>query len=211
MLSPLHLLHLGKRSYILLGGSVLLAAVVALAASVGLNRPDPVTLPDETAIHVTLDQTVASDQSRPGDHFEATVSEPIVVKDKTVVPAGAPVEGLVIDAHHSGRLMGRARLQLALETVTVNGKSYDIRTATRTRIGGNHNRRNLAIIGGGAGGGALIGAVAAGGKGALIGGPIGAGVGTAAAFITGKKDIILPAETPLTFTLAEPVTVNAKG
>jgi hypothetical protein len=84
-------------------------------------------------------------------------------------------------------------------------------TAARTRIGGKHKRRNLALIGGGAGGGALIGAVAAGGKGALIGGPIGAGVGTAAAFITGKKDITLPPETPLTFTLAEPVTVNAKG
>jgi hypothetical protein len=207
MLSPL---HLSKRNYILLGGSLLLAAVVALA-SIGLNRSDPVTLPDETAIHVTLNQTVASDQNRPGDHFEATVSEPIVVKNKTVVPAGTPVEGLVVDAHHSGRLMGRARLQLALETVTVNGKSYDIRTATHTRIGGKHKKRNFALIGGGAGGGALIGAVAAGGKGALIGGPIGAGVGTAAAFITGKKDIRLPPETSLTFTLAEPVTVNAKG
>jgi hypothetical protein len=168
-------------------------------------------LPDETAIHVTLDQAVASDQNRPGDHFEASVSQPIVVTGKTVIPAGAPVEGLVVDAHHSGRLMGRARLQLALETVTVNGKSYEVRTTARTRIGRNHNKRNLALIGGGAGGGAIIGAVAAGGKGALIGGPIGAGVGTAAAFITGQKDIRLPPETPLTFTLAEPLTVNAKG
>jgi hypothetical protein len=56
-----------------------------------------------------------------------------------------------------------------------------------------------------------IGAIAGGGEGVLIGGPIGAGVGTAAAFITGKKDIRLPPETPLTFTLAGPVTINAKG
>jgi hypothetical protein len=207
----LHLPHLSKRSYILLGGSLLLATTLALAASIGLNRPDPITLPDQTAIRVTLDQTVASDQNRPGDHFEATVSEPIVVADKTVIPRGAPVEGLVVDAHHSGRLMGRARLQLALETVTVNGKTYDVRTAAHTRIGGNHKKQNLALIAGGAGGGALIGAIAAGGKGVLIGGPIGAGAGTAAAFITGKKDIRLPPETPLTFTLAEPVTINAKG
>jgi hypothetical protein len=211
MLRPLHLLDLSKRNYILLGSSLLLAAVVALAASIGLNRSDPVTLPDDTAVHVTLDQSVASDQNRPGDHFEATVSEPIVVTGKTVIPEGALVEGLVVDAHHSGRLMGRARLQLALETVTVNGKTYDIRTVARTRFGGRHKKRNLALIGGGAGGGALIGAVAAGGKGALIVGPIGAGLGTAAAFITGKKDIRLPPETPLTFTLAEPVTLNAKG
>lgn len=210
MLNPMSLLHLTKRYYLVAAGS-LLATVVTVAATIGLNRPQPVTLPDQTAIHVTLDQAVTSNQNRPGDHFEATVSQPIVVTGKTVIPVGAPVEGLVVDAHHSGRLMGRARLQLALESVTVNGKSYEVRTATRTRIGRNHNKRNIALIGGGAGGGAIIGAVAAGGKGALIGGPIGAGVGTAAAFITGQKDIRLPPETPLTFTLAEPLTVNAKG
>ena len=187
MLNPMSLLHLTKRYYLVATGSLLLATVVALAASIGLNRPDPVTLPDQTAIHVTLDQAVTSDQNRPGDHFEATVSQPIVVTGKTVIPAGAPVEGLVVDAQHSGRLMGRARLQLAVESVTVNGKSYEVRTVARTRIGRNHNKRNIALIGGGAGGGAIIGAVAAGGKGALIGGPIGAGVGTAAAFITGAE------------------------
>ncbi len=62
------------------------------------------------------------------------MSEPIIVADKTIIPRGATVEGLVVDAHHSGRLMGRARLQLALETVTVNGKNYDIRTVARTKM-----------------------------------------------------------------------------
>jgi hypothetical protein len=205
------MVHLSRRKYILLGGSVLLVAGLALAASLRLNGHDPVTLPNETAIHITLNQTLASDQSRPGDHFEATISEPIVVADKTVIPQGAPVEGLVIDAHHSGRLMGRARLQIALQTVTVHGEIYDLQTASRTMVGGKHKKRNLWLIGGGAGGGALVGAIAAGGKGVLIGGPIGAGVGTAAALITGKKDVRLPAETSLTFRLTEPVTINAKG
>jgi hypothetical protein len=188
----LNLLRLSKRNYILLGGSLLLATGLALASSIALGRTDPVTLPDNTAIHVTLNQAVTSDQNRPGDHFEATVSEPITVADKTIIPRGAPVEGLVVDAHHSGRLMGRARLQLALEAVTVNGRTYDIRTSAHPKIGGKHKNRNLVLIGGGAGGGALIGAIAAGGEGALIGGPIGAGAGTAAAFITGKKNVRLP-------------------
>jgi hypothetical protein len=75
--------------------------------------------------------------------------------------------------------MGRARLQLALQSIELDGKQYEIRTAYSHRIGGNHKKRNFAWIGGGAGGGLLIGALAAGGKGALIGGPIGAGAGTA--------------------------------
>ena len=104
--------------------------------------------------------------------------------------------------------MGRARLQLALQTVDVNGKTYDLHTHTSDRVGGAHKKRNLALIGGGAGGGALIGAIAAGGKGALIGGPVGAGAGTAAALITGRKNIRLPAESRLTFTLAEPLNIG---
>jgi len=195
----------------LLGGSLLLATGLAVASSMALNRSGPVTLPNDTVIHVTLNQAVASDENRPGDHFEATVSEPIVVANKTIIPRGSPVQGLVVDAHHSGRLMGRGRLQLALETVTVNGKNYEIRTSTHTKVGGKHKKRNLELIAGGAGGGALIGAIAAGGKGVLIGGPIGAGAGTAAALITGKKDVRLPPETSLTFILERPVTVNAKG
>jgi len=205
-----HLPNLTKRTYMLIGGGLLLAAGAAVAVTYGLNRADRVTLPDETAIHVTLNQAIATNENRPGDHFEATVSEPIVVGNKTVVPAGAEVEGLVVDASHSGRLRRRARLELALETVTVNGTTYDIQTGADTRIGGSHKNRDLALIGGGAGGGALIGAIAGGGRGALIGGPIGAGAGIAAAMITGKKDVRLAPETPLTFTLAEPVTINAK-
>jgi hypothetical protein len=57
----------------------------------------------------------------------------------------------------------------------------------------------------------VFGSITAGGKGVLIGGPIGAEAGKAAAFITGKKEVSLPPETPLTFTLAEPLTINAKG
>ena len=204
-------MHLTKRHYLIVGGSVLLAAVLTLSAATRRDWSDPVTLPEHTAIRVTLDQALASDQSKPGDHFDATVSEPVVVDGKTVIPQGTHAEGLVVDARPSGKLMGRARLQLALQNVEVSGQNYDVRTISHARIGRDHKKRNWEWIGGGAAGGLLIGALAGGGTGALIGGPVGAGAGTTVALLTGKKDIKLGAETPVKFELAEPVTIHVKG
>jgi len=203
-------MHLTKRHYLITGGVLVLAALT-MSATTLRDGSDPVMLPERTAIHVTLDQALATNQSRPGDHFDATVSEPVVINGKTVIPQGAHAEGLVVDARQSGRLMGRARLQLALQSVDVNGQNYDVRTIAHPRIGRDHKKRNREWIGGSAAGGAVIGALAGGGTGALIGGPVGAGAGATVALVTGKKDIKLRAETPLKFELAEPVTINVKG
>lgn len=199
------------RHIVIIASLAALGAVAGVARTLLAHRSGPVILPDQTQIHVTLDQALGSDQNRAGDRFAATVSDPVVRDNKTVIPRGTRVQGIVVDAHPSGRLMGRARLQLALTSVEVDGTDYEIRSTSSHRIGGNHKKRNWAWIGGGAAGGALIGAAAAGGKGALIGGPVGAGAGTAIAFLTGKKDIHLRPETPLTFQLAEPITINVKS
>ncbi len=204
-------MHLTKRHYLMVGGAILLAAALTVTAATLRDGSESVILPERTTIHVTLDQALATNQSKPGDHFEATVSQPVVVDGKTAIPQGAHAEGVVVDARQSGRLMGRARLQLALQTVAVDGQNYDVRTISHPKIGRDHKKRNWEWIGGGAAGGAVIGALAGGGTGALIGGPIGAGAGTTVALLTGKKDIKLRAETPLRFELAEPVTIKVKG
>lgn len=199
------------RHILLVGGTLLLFTGLITATAELSERSDPITVPDETLLHVTLDQALSSDQSRSGDHFEATVSQPVVIDEKTVVPQGTHVEGAVVDARPSGRLRGRARLQLALQSIELDGKTYQISTASSQRQGDDHKKRNWAWVVGGAGGGALIGAIAGGGKGALIGGPLGAGAGSAVAFFTGKKDIHLSPEFALTFRLAQPVTIDGNS
>ena len=202
-------MKLSRRSYLALAG-VLLLGLGTFAGVQWMDSRNSVTLPAGTAIRVSLNHAVSSDQSRAGDAFAATVSEPVLVDERTVIPAGAQARGVLVDAQESGRLEGVARLRLALAEVEVNGEWYDVHTTAISRRGSNHDRNNLKWIGGGAATGTVIGAIAAGGKGALIGGPIGAGAGVAAAAITGKKDIGFSAERELTFELTEPVAIKLK-
>ncbi|MFZ0644330.1 MAG: hypothetical protein WA690_24105 [Candidatus Acidiferrales bacterium] len=170
-----------------------------------------VSVPEGTEVYVVLDQSISTATNRSGDSFQATLASPVLVDDKTVIPQDALVKGHIVDARPSGHLRGVARLELTLDSVKVNGESYEIATGDFGRRGKNHNKRNGILIGGGAGVGAVIGAVAGGGVGALIGSSVGAGAGTAGAAFTGKKDIRVPAETTLSFRLARPVTIPVKS
>lgn len=171
----------------------------------------PVTVQEGTDLAVTLDQAISTAQSRSGDTFRATVAAPVVIEGKTVIPKDALVTGHIVESVPSGRLKGVAKLDLTLDSVEIDGKSYDIATADEGRVGKNHNKRNGILIGGGAGVGALIGGIATGGVGAVIGAAAGAGAGTAGAAYTGKKDIRVPAETTLTFQLTRSVTIPVKS
>jgi hypothetical protein len=175
------------------------------------NSTTSVTIQQGTDLTVTLDQAISTAESRSGDTFRATVAAPVVIEGKTAIPKDAAVMGHVVESVPSGRLRGVAKLDLTLDSVEINGKSYDIATADEGRMGRNHNKRNGILIGGGAGLGALIGAIASGGVGAAIGAAAGAGAGTAGAAYTGKKDIRVPAETTLTFQLTRPVTIPVKS
>ena len=125
-----------------------------------------------------------------------------------MLPKGVEVLGKVVEAVPQGRFKGAAALQLVLETVTVNNDSYDVQTSSVSRSLQGKGKRTATFIGGGAGGGALIGGLAGGGKGALIGAAVGAGAGTAGAAYTGNKEIVLPAESTLSFKLSQPLTVK---
>lgn len=150
---------------------------------------------------MSLDSAVSSRDSQPGDTFDATVSEPVVVQGQTVVARDARARGVVVDAQASGRLSKPAMLSVALKQVQCHGSWVNVQTRHLVMEAKSHKKRDVIAIGGGSALGALIGGIAGGGKGAAIGAVAGGGAGTAGAAATGKKDITLPAESHLTFRL----------
>lgn len=182
--------------------------VEASSKSSSLFGKKEMTLPTGTVITVRLGNAVGSKLSNSGDHFNSTVAAPVTIDGKIVVPNGAEVLGKVVQAVPQGRFKGGAVLGLTLESVSINGDVYEVRTSSVSRYLKGKGKRTATMIGGGAGAGALIGGLAGGGKGALIGAAVGAGAGTAGAAYTGNKEIVLPAEATLSFKLSEPLAVK---
>ncbi len=172
---------------------------------------EKVTLPAGTVVSIRLDSALSSGQAQAGAGFTGTLAEPLAANGIDVAPTGSAVAGRVTNAVSSGRLNRPAELALTLTALTpAGGKETEIATDTWGEKGQSHKKRNIEMIGGGAGVGALVGALAGGKKGAAIGGAIGAGGGTGAAALTGKKEIVLPAETKLDFHLSQPVTFTVR-
>jgi hypothetical protein len=171
------------------------------------QTPAPqVSIPEGTVLRVRLDQTLDTRRNRGGDRFFATLSEPVTVDGNPAIPAGTRFNGHVVEAKPSGRLKGRARMSLSLDSFELNGATYDIRTARLGRSSGGHKKRNWLLIGGGTGTGAAFGVIG-GPVGVAVGAGAGAAVGTTSAVITGKKNVRLPVETRLGFTLLSTVAL----
>lgn len=168
----------------------------------------PASIPAGTPVTIRLQSSLSSASSHSGDPFEAVLDEPILIQGQTIAPRGATVTGKVLDAKASGRLQDPGYLRLALTEISVKGKSIPVQTSSIFVKGGSHEKRNLTMIGGGAGAGALIGGLAGGGKGALIGTAVGAAGGTGAAYATGRKDVGFGTERRLTFRLTQPISLR---
>jgi hypothetical protein len=134
---------------------------------------------------------------------------------------GAVIEGTVGSVDEGGRLTGRSEMSLNFSTIRLrNGQTYrfagilesvktmnsgDIKVDNEGGVqGGSQTTQTIQRAGIGTAVGAIIGAIAGGGKGAAIGGIIGAAGGAGSVFIQGKDNLELPSGTELTIRSSGP-------
>ena len=167
--------------------------------------PPPFVVAANSTMQVRIDQTLSTKGSFVGQKFHASLAAPLVVEGQELISTGTPMEGTVVYCRASGRFKGRGEIAIRIDSVEYHGQMVPVSTSLDTRVSAAHKKRDLEFIGGGAGAGAGIGALAGGGVGAGIGAGAGAGAGVIGAVITGKKQVVIPAEMVFTFRLKTPL------
>ncbi|HET9482293.1 MAG TPA: hypothetical protein VFP98_11105 [Candidatus Polarisedimenticolia bacterium] len=167
-----------------------------------------VEVPSGTTLMLAMDTGLNSKTALVGDVFTATLLEPIVVDGREVIPAGSKVEGEVTEAVPAKRGAGNAKLAMSFDHLTLtSGFKTDI-VGTFQEVTESKKKRNAAIIGGSAAGGALLGRILGKDtKGAVIGAIVAGGIGTAVVMGQEGEQAKLPADTPFEIRLEEAVQV----
>ena len=187
-----------NRKYFRLVSAGLTSVLLAIAPLPALGQKS-LEIPSGTSIRVRMIDNLSSEQAQMGDTFRGTLDEPIQVNGRELYPKGADVIGRVTDVRATGRLSEPGELDLVLNTVSSGTVAASIHVEPLVIKGESHAKSNATKIGGGAALGAVIGAIAGGGKGAAIGTLAGGAAGTGAAAATGKKPAIVDSEAVLTF------------
>jgi hypothetical protein len=172
--------------------------------------PQPVTfvIPAGTRISVRMADPIDSAKNKPGELFLATLDEPIRLEGNDAIPRGTDVYIKLATAKSAGRISGSSELELELNKMVWQGKTYPLVSNSYEQKGKSRGKQTATRVGIGAGIGAAIGAIAGGGKGAAIGAAVGGGGATAVQVFTRGQQIKVPAETQIDFNLQAPVSVT---
>lgn len=135
-----------------------------------------------TEIKVRLVNQLDTKEAQEGQFFSATLVEPVNFGNKKVLARGTRIKGEVTETANSGRPKRPASITLILTRID----NTQIQTEPLQIDGKSHLVRKAASSGGGA------------------------GVGAGTAFVTGKKEIVLPSETELDFVVADSAVPPAK-
>ncbi len=187
------------------------ATPVAVPAKPAPPQPKIVAVLAGTEIRVQMIDSINSKSSQPGSTFQASLYAPVTVRNQVVVQKGADVYVKLINAKSAGHIKGSSELEVALDRLVVQGKSIPLTSSTVKEAGGSRGKQTATRTAIGAGVGALIGGIAGGGKGAAIGAGVGGGGAMAVQALTHGKEVRIPSETKLDFTLAEPFQLTLQS
>ena len=172
---------------------------------------DELVVAPDSVIGLEIESALTSERARVEDQVVARVTRDVKVGDRVAIPAGSRAQGEVTVVERGGRLRERSRLGVRFTSIVLaDGTRVPIQTETIFREGEAPGGESAAKIGGGAIGGAIIGGILGGAKGAAIGGAIGAGGGSAAVLAGGRNAATLPAGTPVTVRVEDPVVVTVE-
>ncbi len=195
--------------------------IVALIGSTGIaSSPVPavkgeeyreITIPAGTVLPVDLETSVGSDISRVEQPVRGALRRAVFVRGVEVLPAGTALAGHVTRAQRPGKIKGRGLIAMRFTELDAPGEGRTrISTATVSRIAPATKQKDALQIIAPAAGGAVVGRIVGGKKGAREGALIGGGAGTAYVLSTRGKDIRLGRGANLGVRLTAPVTVRVK-
>lgn len=145
-----------------------------------------------TVIRARMNSTISSKTAAVGNTFTSTVTEPVYSDNGVVViPTGSTLTARVTNVKKAAKGGEPGQIDASFVSVRLpNGRTRSINgSLTELESGktrsdneggasaGKLKNRKVIFIGGGAAGGALLGAIAGGGKATAIGGLLGAGAG----------------------------------
>jgi len=184
------------------------AAPAPAAAPPAPPKPRIAQLDAGRTLTIRTTRLLSTKTSETGEAFSAILEEPITVNRWIVAPAGARVDGRVVEADKGGRVKGKANLSIELTSLTTgDGQKVEIVTSPVSAEAAANKKGDAKKVGIGAGAGAAVGAIAGGGTGAAVGALIGGGAGAA---MRGDAAEIA-AETVIAFELRSPVTIHERA
>ena len=174
------------------GGAASRASTGSSASAPRTAPPRPrLVIPGGTLLPIEIQSTLSTESSREGDAVLAVLSESVPL-DGFTLDKGAEVHGRVFTAVPAKRVSGRARLVFGFESVMEGGEKLAISTEAIDTSGKSTSSKDKKIIGGGALGGLIVGAIKDGKKGAAIGTVIGAAAGGGAVLIMKGHEVEIP-------------------
>jgi len=201
-----------------------LAVTAALLSANNILAAQQVTIPEGTVIELRMDSGLNSETSQVNDAFKASVVRSVLIDGRIAVPENSTVNGRVTMVQPAERSSRSGVIGVEFNQLSINGKAYSIEgTLTslhaderkqiideQSRVTGKSSTpRNILFIGGGAGVGAAIGAIAGGGKGAGIGALTGGGIGALGALLSRGSEADVPLGSEVAMQLVRAVDVNA--